>query len=264
MLAITRFILWKHKISILVWSLSLSIINILIALVYDTFSQEADAVNELYQGFSELEAFFPIEDIVTPAGFLNVEMYSLVYPIIIIILAVGIGSRLIGKDEQSGALEFLLSQPVSRANVYIQKALAIEVKLLIISFIVFFSYWVSTHIVPAFDVSVRALASVNIGLFIFGLVFGMFSFMLTGIGLGKRVAMNSSIALATISYLLNIIPEFVEDLRWLEHISLFHYFDTTMLLKEGYQWGSYTIMIVIACVFFAVGMARFLKRDIAV
>jgi ABC-2 type transport system permease protein len=105
-----------------------------------------------------------------------------------IVISIGMGARLIGKEEEKGTLELLLAQSISRSRVFFEKALAIFIKVGIVSLAMFASLWFGTIIEPTFDISTYGLFSVSLILFLFSMVFGMIAFMLTGLGLSQKMA----------------------------------------------------------------------------
>jgi putative exporter of polyketide antibiotics len=77
MLSITRFTLWKEKISIVVWALSISFLNLIFAPVYKDFSKDGQSLELIYSAFENFESFIEISDIATPEGFINTELFSI-------------------------------------------------------------------------------------------------------------------------------------------------------------------------------------------
>ena len=88
------------------------------------FESVADSYSEISDVFSkEIQAFIGDVTIInTPAGWLAIELYELILPLMLIIIAIGFGSSAIGTEEDSSTLELLLASPVSRSTILFQKA----------------------------------------------------------------------------------------------------------------------------------------------
>ena len=90
------------------------------------------ALNRLVQQYPDaLKAFIGFGgevDYLSPAGYLGSELFSFMVPLLLLVAAIGAGARAIAGEEEAGTLELLLSCPVSRRRVVLEKlaALAIE------------------------------------------------------------------------------------------------------------------------------------------
>ena len=63
--------------------------------------------------------------ITSPAGYLQGRVFSLILPVLLLIFAVGAGAYAIGGSEEDGTLELLLSNPVTRGRVLIERFVAV-------------------------------------------------------------------------------------------------------------------------------------------
>jgi ABC-2 type transport system permease protein len=60
----------------------------------------------------------------SPAGYLHGRLFSTVLPVVLLTFGVGLGARAIGGSEADGTLELLLSNPVTRRRVLVERYVA--------------------------------------------------------------------------------------------------------------------------------------------
>jgi ABC-2 type transport system permease protein len=62
-----------------------------------------------------------LEDMVSPAGYLQSTVFGIIGPLLLLIFAGGAGARAIAGDEEAGTLDLLLASTVSQAQVLLQR-----------------------------------------------------------------------------------------------------------------------------------------------
>src|SRR5205085_8095936 len=112
---IYRQTLRRLRGQVLGWGIALALISAGIASLYATIAAQQESLQKLIDSYPpEMLAFFgDATAVFTPAGFLGVELFSLM-PLIVGIFAILIGSGLLAADEENGTLDLLLAHPVSR------------------------------------------------------------------------------------------------------------------------------------------------------
>jgi len=197
-------------------------------------------------------------------NFLSIEHFSMVWPIMAILLVTSLAASAIAKDIENGTMELSLARPIKRLSIffgrYITGLIAIVVFVITSIFAIvplaalhnvsyMFSHFVTTAILAA----LFCWAMFSLGM--------MFSAFFSDKG---KVSMSMG-GLLILMYVINIISGLKESLQNLEYLSFFHYFtaENTLVhntLKPEAVWVF--IGIAVACT--AVGAWRFSKRDIAV
>jgi ABC-2 type transport system permease protein len=158
--------------SIIAWSVSMTALALVFFLVYPAYSQEAVAIRELLEGYPPalLKAFgFDIESIFTPLGF-----YSLVFKYIILcgsIQAMILGVSLIAKEFNRKTADFLMTKPVSRANILTNKVLASVISLIITDIIVFALSWFAFNYISREPIDFRLFIMISLTLFLIEMIF---------------------------------------------------------------------------------------------
>ena len=99
------------------WSVGLVGMSAMMVSVYPTVRGNA-ALNKLVQDYpAALKGFFGFGgelDYTSAAGYLGMELFSLMVPLLLLIAAIAAGSGAVAGEEDRGTLDLLLSLPVSR------------------------------------------------------------------------------------------------------------------------------------------------------
>lgn len=178
-------------------------------------------------------AFIPgYEDMASYVGFLNIEMYQIFWVLILGIIIGFLAAASIAKEIESKTIDILMSNPVSRKQIIIEKFLGLLPMVLIINFVAMltimmitvaigeelnFWYLTLTHIIslPYF------FSIVAIGLFISTLFDE------------KMKASVVMMAVVVAMFIFDSIAEMIPDYEALGLISLKHYFQPYNALKLG-------------------------------
>jgi ABC-2 type transport system permease protein len=200
-------------------------------------------------------------DYASPEGFLSAEFVSWV-PIVTVIFAVMAGTSALAGEEANGTLDLLLSQPISRRRLALEKMAGIAVATLLI-IITASVGWVLS--VPFVDIDI-GLADVFLATLLIvpiTLTFAILAMFLGAAMADRRAATAAVTALAVASYFLNYLALIVDSLRPLAWASPFHYYDLDVLV-EGIDWLRTAFLLLLTGILVVATLACFEKRDIGV
>lgn len=197
----------------------------------------------------------------TIEGYLSIELFSFVLPVLSIIMAIVYFSGIIGREEERGNLELLLSLPLSRWRIALEKVAAVLVAILAIHIVFWLGLWVG-GLAMKVEANYLRIAPAILDDLLLSLVFGSLAFSITGFGLGPGVAGGISGGLATASYLLEAIGIASEKFKPYRKFSLFYYYGGGRPIVEGINWGHATLFLGLTIILIAVGVLVFQRRDI--
>lgn len=202
-------------------------------------------------------------DVTTAAGYLNATVYGLIVALLMLVYAVGAGTRTIAGDEEAGTLDLILAHPVSRASVALQRFAAFTASVVII--LAGFLLVIVAISGPAqlTSVPLARLAAMHVHLAAFAILFGALTFAV-GASTGRRaLAMAVGAAVGVVSYAGNgIIPQ-VQGLEWVQDYSPFFWLNGSRPLDNGVHLGYLGLMLGLAAVLVALGVAAFQRRDVS-
>lgn len=172
-----------------------------------------------------------------------------------------LGITILSKEEKEHTAEFLLSHPIRRSSVVLQKLLAVFVQLIVMNVLITGVSALSiaaigeTPDLPAF--LLLHLAHLLLQLEIAGICFGVSAFLRGGgVGVG--------IGLAAMFYFLNIICNISDQGAWLKYITPFAYAEASDIIIDTQLKGA---LIALGMGYMAAGIAagflKYTKKDIA-
>ena len=201
-------------------------------------------------------------DMSTPVGYIQIELLSFMGPLLVLLYAVGIGSSAVAGEEDRHTLELLLTSPVSRRRVLVDKAVAMSVGTLGLAALLGVALVAEGALVdmrlPAAKVGAAML---HLGLL--GLVFGALALAI-GAGSG-RLGLSRAIpvALAVLGYVVNGLAGLVDWLRPFQKLSPFYQYSAHDPLRTGVSWTAVGVAVVTVVVLVAIAAWSFDRRDIA-
>ena len=110
----------------LIWSASVAAVIFITVAVWPAFKGNAEISNSIVNSMpSGVIQAFGLENFGSPAGFLRANLYDFFIPLLMAGSAVGFANSLTASEEDSGRLELILAQPVTRHAVFLGRALAV-------------------------------------------------------------------------------------------------------------------------------------------
>jgi ABC-2 type transport system permease protein len=231
--------------------------------MYPSF--EEIMVDMVQSGGLDPFSFLPgYEDIATYVGFLNIEMYQIFWVLILGIIIGFLAATVIAKEIESKTIDILMSNPVSRKQIIIEKFLGLIPMVLVINFFAMLvimgvtigigeelNFWnlFLTHLisVPYF------LSIVSIGI--------LFSTIFDEKMKASIVTMSLVVAMFIFDSIANLIP----DYEALGYISLKRYFTPYDALKFGeIDAVGTSVLILVTLVVLAIAVFYFDYKDIKV
>lgn len=248
--------------SLLIWS---GIIALLVLIAISKFAAFAndpemlkilDAMPALADAFN-MRAF----NLTTPTGLFGV-MFTY-FGLMGAMAAALWGSDIISKEERDKTVEFSLVLPVSRNRVITAKALAALVNCVVF---VLVTWGVSAVLVQQYkpdQAFFDFLALEMQAMFMIELIFLAFGLLLGCAMKQYKAAGSTAIAVILVTYIVYIMLSLKPDLKFLQYITPFKYYDAAAFLSAGHLDGGYLALSAGIIVFF-VGVAywAYNKRDL--
>jgi len=260
MFAIFNRRLLKNWLMILGWGIGLGILGYYLFDIYDTFFQRDVDLMQLFNAFPEdLMAFFGGDvDLFTPSGFLHLEFFSYM-PIVLGIMVISAAAGLISKDEEEGALEIIVAQPISRTKVFVGRLLALIISVVLILMITWVGFALGAHL-NDYDLSQVELMRPFISLFAILLVFLSLALLLSMILPSSSSASMISGFLLIASYFISSLVNIDEKLEGLNRFSPLKYYQGGAAV-ESLDTGNLVLLFGLALVFIVFALIVFIKRD---
>ena len=201
-------------------------------------------------------------DYLSPSGYLGTELFSIIVPALLLVMGVLAGGRALAGEEQNGTIDLLLSTPVRRSRLALEKACGALIPL----FVVAAATWVLIAVVgPSQGLSVHlgrlAVALLAVALMAAG--FAMLAFLVSSatgsVGVGGGIAAALAVAL----YALDIIGALVPALTGFANaVSPFHWDGGSGALANGVTWSGLLLLLVCPVVLLSLSILAYQRRDL--
>jgi ABC-2 type transport system permease protein len=202
-------------------------------------------------------------DFSSPDGWLNGQLFANIVPLIFIIYGVILGAGAIGREEDRGTAELLLTTPISRGRVVIEKALAALALIAALGVVLVVSLLIGT---AAFDmdVSFSGILAASIQTVLLGTTFGTLALAISA-WLGPRAhaaAISGSVAFA--GFMLYSLAPVVDSLHGWQKLSAFYWYQGSDPIGSGFDLGHLAVLLAATAALTAASVWLFDRRDVYV
>jgi ABC-2 type transport system permease protein len=195
------------------------------------------------------------------AGIVGSRLFGTIGLALFIGFAVSRGASAIAGEEQDGTLELIVTQPVSRTAVAVDKVVAAGLALAVLVLAQMLLLLVMMPLV-GLDFAVAHVVGASAGLYLLAGLFGALAFA-TGAATGNRaLAVGVGAGSAAGLFLLSGLGGLVEALEPVADLSPFAAYDGTAVLASGVDWGALALFGLVGLALVALGILAFDRRDL--
>ena len=233
------------------------------AILFPTYSKIID-LNALLEKLGPAAKVLgaSVGDASSLVGFLHIELFSMILPALIVAFAAGMASGFTAGEESRGTIDILLSYPVSRRRLILEKSLAVTLACVVAAVVV----WVMAMAGAAASASALPgdkLAAALVMLVLLGLDFGAIALAISAYTGNRAAAIGIAIALMVVMYLADALAAIVDGLNSIRPLSLFRYYMGADPLRSGLNLGDAAMLVAVAVVLLVVSLVAFERRDLA-
>jgi ABC-2 type transport system permease protein len=250
---------WK---SVFWWGFGIGMFALMVVWLYPAYG--GSQIMSIYEGMPDaLKAFFGETKLLAGFnGFLSLEFFSWV-PLIVAVYAIGEGSFALVGEEEKGTMDLLLSYPVKRWQVVVEKAAAMLVNLFLIMGQGYLWFLISIPLVGVeSDLGALALATLNTLPLLF--VLGALSLFCSALLRSRGSAALVATVVLIVSYFLDSFGKLVDKLAPYRPASIYYYFANKTPLNGGMDWGGFFLLTGLGVLFVALALVAFQRKDLAV
>jgi len=233
------------------------------ALLFPTYSKIMD-MNALLAKMGPMAKIFgsSIGDASTLIGFLHFELFSMMLPAGMIAFAAGIASGFTAGEESRGTIDVLLSYPVPRRRLVLEKSLAIVIACSVVAAATGIFAVVGAAL-SASELPVGPLSAALALVVLLGLAFGAIALAISAATGNRAAAIGVSVALMIAMYLIDALANIVDGLNTIRPLSLFKYYAGHDPLRYGLDLGDTAVLATVTAVFVVIALVAFERRDLA-
>lgn len=253
----------RRRFFIMWWVIGITSLVVVNILAYKAVSKDAAQLNSALGSLSSSAgSFFGGSDFFSPIGYLSSQVYYLMLPLLVIIMASSLSSGLMNRDENDNTIEYTLARPISRLQLLYAKAIVWLTVMGLVGAITYVITLVSVRF-AGIHIGQANILKTHLLAFAFSGSFGLIAFALMAASrLTRKFATSLAMVLAFGGY---IVASLASLLHWLQFPAKFmpyYYYDTVAMLGGHVQRGLLIYLagtVVIVAVVASVGYSR---RDI--
>ena len=246
------------------WTIFASILLMIYALsVYPSFRDNTE-INRFVDALPEtMKSFFSISGNLygTGAGYLNAELYTMMVPIVVMIVGLALASGTIAGEEDSGRMDLLMSGPITRAQMYLERAAGTITAIALVAIALMLMIMVG-NVVINLDIPLSHAAGASFMVWLYGVYYAGMAMAIAGFTGMTGVARGVTSAVAIGSYLMQSLSGIEPSLERFARFTAYHHYMAHTPLVNGVDWGDASMLIVGSAVWFALGLAGFSRRDL--
>lgn len=261
--AVIAWELRRRRFFIVWWTLGIASLITITVLAYKAIGHDARQLNASFDSISSSAGgFFGGSDFFSPIGYLSSQIYYILLPILVIVMATTLAASLMNRDENDSTVEYTLARAISRRQLLFAKAVVGVTVITSICILTYAVTAVTVHI-AGIKIDQANLLLTHILSFGFSASFGMIAFALMAASLWTRKAATSAaIVLAFGGYVVSSLASLV---HWLEIPAKFmpyHYYDTVGLLSRHVESGLLVYLLSVCVTATVLAAFGYAQRDI--
>ena len=221
----------RGRTQLVIWTASVGALLAVCVLLFPEMKGEMAQVSDIFASMGSFTKAFGMDrlDFGTLIGFYGVECGN--------VLGLGgaffaslLGIAALSSEESGHTAEFLLTHPVTRARVLVEKLVAVLLQVLIfnavIALIAVGSICLIGEPLPGKELLLLNTAYLVMQLELALICFGLSAFL-------RRGALGVGLGLATVAYFLNLVANIADSASWLKYVTPFGYTESADIVSAG-------------------------------
>lgn len=256
--------LYDKRYFLLGWTLGFMAIAALMTSFYPAMHQE-NSINAL---LANMPPAFKglvgnLADLTHFDTYIASQLFDIRMPLIAGIMSIILGLGISVADEEKGELRTLLSLPISRTKLLIERWLAMLTIMLVIGLGMVVGIYAVLPFIDIASIEPDILLRLSAMTLLIMITFGTIPFAV-GLATGRRaLATGLSIIVVIGSFLLSTFGQAVDWLHDYEPLSLLHYFPAADIVKNGIDMKNVVVFAAITIVLLVFSVILFRRRDVA-
>jgi ABC-2 type transport system permease protein len=251
----------EHQISLFSAVAYMFLVGLMLGAFWRAIPEDTFALyNQLPEGLSVMFELFGGGDITTAEGFVQIETFGMMGPIMVMLVTISIAANAIAGEEAKRTMGLLLANPISRSRIIAEKTFTMLLYASIVG-VLSFAGTMAGSVVGDQGLAWQNVAAICVLLTLIGLVGGGLSLAI-GAGTGRKgAAVWGAIGFMVAMHVMNSLGEIAENPAW-QKLSPFYYYLGGDPLNNGLDWLHAGVLAAAAVVLIAIAFPLFQRRDV--
>jgi ABC-2 type transport system permease protein len=210
---------------------------------------------------AEMTKALNYDHIATGPGYTQATLYGLLGFLLMTIASVAWGAAAVGGDEESGQLELTLAHGVRRVQVVLERALALALRIVLLSAWVFLMVWFLNE--PAgLGIELENLIGSSVLFAGLALLSGTAALCAGAVTGRKTDGVAAGAAVGVLGYVFNAVGRQSEEVEWLLNLSPYHWAYGNTPLAYGVEWSAAGWLWALSAALVVLAVAALERRDV--
>jgi ABC-2 type transport system permease protein len=255
---ITRLDLRLRRRGTIWYAAGMALYALVVVALYPSFKHQT-SLNSL-SGSTAAALFGITGPLTSPGGWLNANIYSNFFPLIMLLLTIGYGAAALAGQDEDGTLALVTALPICRRAILLQKAAAMLVQALLLTVAVAICIVIGRGF--QLNISPAKTIAVSAALLLMGLDFGLMT-MAIGAVTGRRgTALGAGAGLAAASYLVSSLASTISAIRPGRYASLLYWSVGNDQISQGVSMVDFTVLIVAGLAVLVAAVIAFRRAEL--
>jgi ABC-2 type transport system permease protein len=222
----------------------------------------SDALDEL-EGMSEglLEAF-GAQDIATPAGYLDGQLFALMLPLLLSGLAIAAVTAITSGDEDAGRLELLHALPVTRRAVWLWRLASTLAVLGVVAIVTAVVVALSRGLFSLDEVGAVRIVSATVACALLAAFHAIVAYAVGGFGGSRAASVGVAVLVLVAGYVANFLLPLSDGLAGMRKASPWYWAIGEQPVSDGIDGRWLVLLVAVSAGLVALGTAALERRDI--
>lgn len=218
----------------------------------------ADFVNSFPDSVKKI---FRMGDYFSGAGFLGTEIFSLIFPMVMIGIGLAWGASATAEDEERGSADLLFALPISRAKILWSRLVAMFSALILLALISFINLFIRAKAVDM-EISTSKLAAATLSCLLLGALFATLGAALGAATGRKGGSLGIGAGVATLLYVFYTVSTLVSKFDFVKVVNPFEWYMNAEQLRNGLDILVNIKLLITSSAFIAIATWVIQQRDI--
>ena len=248
--------------STLTWCFGLTLIVLIFMFFYPVYANDIEVMKPLFEKLPEIllkSLGVNIETLFTALGFYT---FILLYiQLITSIQAIMLGLGIVGKEVRLKMSDFILTKPMTRANILIQKSMAVLAHLLITwIYLTAISYGM-LMIVKTESLNMTAFTLFSVSTLLLQILFAGLGIVIAVLIRKLKSVVGVAMSVVFSLFVMNLMQAILDE-PWLRYLSPFQWFDKTYIFyNNAYEWPMFGMWALVTVISLVGAYVVFTRKD---
>jgi ABC-2 type transport system permease protein len=258
-----RRVLYDSRRTILGWGIGMAIYAMYVIIIFPSITGFTDFGTILDNPLMKaLLGDLSIAEFMSADGLLG-TFFFLFAPLVFAVLAVLYGLNMTATEEDRGTLDLLLSTPLPRWQLILEKFAALVVVLVAILVFVLVGFLLGLLLTPSVSLGLGDLLLGVLNVIPVVMLMAVMTLLLSTVLRSRGTAAGIVAAVVVASYFIFTLSDMMEppasDIRY---GSFFTYYGGSTVLVNGINWGNFLLLTALTVILLGVSLWTFQRRDI--